>query len=115
MLGSTTSFEVRALNKVTFGARDEDVMQVQQMGWTAWVEDQLNPPAGDEPAISQFLSGQTMRISYLGQPMTDTIPGWPTIDQLRPLNYLNAGVANLWGLARNVEISVAANELTRIQ
>ncbi len=115
MLPSTPSFELNALNRVTFGARDLDVQRVRQMGWAAWVDEQLDPPAGDDPALAAFLQSQVMRIRYNGQPPTKDIPGWPSVDQLRPLNYLRTSVPVLWDMARNVEVSVAANELTRIQ
>ncbi|MBL8643367.1 MAG: DUF1800 domain-containing protein [Rhodospirillaceae bacterium] len=115
MLRSAPSFETLALNRVTFGARDADVAAVQKAGWTAWVDEQLNPPSGDDPALAAFMAGQTMRIMYNGQPPTQGIVGWPTINQLRPLNYMNADISALWDLARNVEYSVAANELSRVQ
>ena len=115
MVQSTPRFETVALNRVTFGARDTDVAYVQKIGWAAWVDEQLNPPVGDDAALAAHLKSQTMRIAYNGQPPTKGIVGWPTINQLRPLNYLTADISDMWSLARNVEYSVAANELTRVQ
>jgi uncharacterized protein (DUF1800 family) len=108
-------FERTALNRVTFGARDADVAYVQKIGWNAWVAEQLSPPFGDEPDLAQFLARQTMPIQYNGQPKTDRVPGWPDVNQRRPLNYLTMDVPALWQYPLNVEVSVAANELTRIQ
>jgi uncharacterized protein (DUF1800 family) len=56
-----------------------------------------------------------MHIAYRGQPPTKEIPGWPDVNEFRPLRTLTAGVAPLWDLARRVEVSVAANELERIE
>jgi uncharacterized protein (DUF1800 family) len=115
MLPSAPSFETLALNRVTFGARDTDAAYVRKVGWGAWVDEQLSPPAGDDPVLAAHMRTQTMRIMYNGQPPTQGIVGWPTINQLRPLNYMSADIADMWSLARNVEFSVAANELERVQ
>ena len=45
MLPENPSFERTALNRVTFGARDVEVANTKTIGWEAYVEDQLNPPA----------------------------------------------------------------------
>ncbi len=115
MLQTIPSPETLALNRVTFGARDTDVAVVRSIGWKAWVDEQLSPPVGDDPSLASHLRMQTMRIAYNGQPPTKGIVGWPTINQLRPLNYMSADIATMWDLARNVEFSVAANELSRVQ
>ena len=112
MLPAKPSAETVALNRVTFGARDTDVERVRQMGWAAWVAEQLAPPPGDDPDLAAHLADQRMRIVYNGQPKTDEIPGWPDVNELRPLNYMNASVKSLWQMAQQVEVSVAANELT---
>jgi len=115
MTPSAPGFERRALNRVTFGARGEDVARAGQIGWAAWVDEQLSPPAGDDPALAARLQAQTMRIKYVGQARTDDMPGWPELDQVRPLRYLTADVPTLWEMTRNVQYSVAANELVRIR
>ncbi len=115
MLQAAPGFETLALNRVTFGARESDVARVRAIGWPAWVDGQLAPPAGDDPDLAQHLSTQRMRIRYVGQPPTKNITGWPDVDRLRPLDYLRSSVGQLWDLVRRVEDSVAANELVRIQ
>jgi uncharacterized protein (DUF1800 family) len=114
-LPPTAGFERTALNRVTFGARDVDVALVKQIGWKQWVAEQLVPPFGDEPSLAQYIAEQTMPIQYNGQPKTDRVPGWPDVNQRRPLNYLKMDVPQLWQYPANVEYSVAANELSRIQ
>src|SRR5258708_3592841 len=86
-----------ALNRVTFGARDGDVLDVQRMGWSAWVEDQLHPPLGDDPTLAQYLSGQTLHIEY--DAYDGPTYGWKATKEDRPLMYLGASGADLWNLA----------------
>ena len=62
MLAPEPTFERIALNRVTFGARDVDEAYVQSIGWDAYVEEQLNPPSGDDDALAAHLAAQTMHI-----------------------------------------------------
>lgn len=75
-----------ALNRVTFGARDTDIAKVQALGWTAWVEEQLSPPIGDDPGVKQIVADATLRITY-GE-RNDSQGTWPAVDEDRPLNTL---------------------------
>ena len=110
------AFERIALNRVTFGANERDLRFVREKGWDAWIDDQLAPPEGDDAELAAMLAQQTMHIKYNGQPHTVDIVGWPDVDQFRPLKYLDRTiVSTLWDMARKVEFSVAANELTRVQ
>jgi len=115
MLPSKPSFERLALNRVTFGAREADMKAVRENGWANWVDDQLNPPAGDEPAIVARLAPQRMRIAYAVQLPAGNSPGWPAIDERRRLNYLNAELPLIWDMVSKTEISIAPNERARIQ
>ncbi len=115
ILPDKASFEHTALNRITFGARQEDVQLVQGMGWRAWAEDQLSPPTGDEAEVANHLSKRTMRIMYAYQGPAGDSPGWPGIDERRPLNYLNADVQSLWEMVSKTEITIAPNERKRIQ
>ena len=45
------SWERKALNRTTFGCRSVDEAYVQQIGWDAWVEEQLNVPEGDDDEL----------------------------------------------------------------
>ncbi|TAL02665.1 MAG: DUF1800 domain-containing protein [Rhodospirillaceae bacterium] len=94
MLPTAPSFERLALNRVTFGARSVDEAYVQQIGWSAWVESQLAPPPGDDPDLASFLNTQTMHIKYAAA----TDGSWPTVDEMRPLDYINASTSTLWNL-----------------
>jgi uncharacterized protein (DUF1800 family) len=113
-MSSEQTFATRALNRITFGATPDDIAKVVAGGWPAWVNDQLNPQVGDDPVLARRLAEQMMPIRYVGQARTETTEGWPEVNEIRPLRYLNASVATLWGIARRVQVSVAANELVRI-
>ena len=115
MLPGKPAFEHLALNRITFGAREQDMAAVRENGWAAWVEEQLNPPKGDEEAIAGQLAPQRMRIAYAVQLPAGNSPGWPAIDERRRLNYLGADIAAIWEMVGKTEITVAPNERARIQ
>lgn len=115
MLPVQPSFERLALNRITFGAREADIEKVRSDGWAAWVHDQLNPPPGDEPAITEHLAPQTMRIKYAVQLAAGNSPGWPAVDERRKLNYLHAELPFIWDMVSKTEITIAPNERARIQ
>jgi uncharacterized protein (DUF1800 family) len=87
MPSASPSPERIALNRVSFGARDFDVAKVQSMGWAAWVEEQLNPPIGDDPLTAQIISEARLRISYAAR--DDRQGTWPAVDEDRPLETLS--------------------------
>lgn len=87
-----------ALNRTTFGARDTDVAALERMGWDAWVDDQLSPPAGDDPQLAQFIDSQRLHYNY--PEMTFGRKSWPALEEDRPLNYLKASVEQLYQLAK---------------
>ena len=95
MLPDSPSFERIALNRTTFGARSADVTYVQQTGWAAWVDDQLNPPAGDDAALAQYLAAQILHIEY---PAYTNAAGttFPAVKEDRPLQYLQMSGAQMW-------------------
>src|SRR5438105_2140753 len=111
MLPTKPSPERIALNRVTFGARDVDIQLVQQMGWTAWVEDQLNPPAGDDPDLARYLSTQTMPIQYGAYSAMGV--SWPAVDEMRPLEYMNMSGADLWAKMQTPLMLYNGYEFTR--
>ena len=115
MLPTTVNPIRTALNRVTFGARDTDVAITQSTGWTFWVEDQLNPSNGDDPALATHLARQTMRISYNAPAENDTRGLWQATDEMRPLNYLNFNTPALWNVTRNAGTTFSGSERTRIR
>lgn len=108
MLPIEPTFARRALNRVTFGARDTDVAYVDTVGWPAWVAEQVAAAPGDDP----ILAAQRLRIRYEA-PASDSRGTWKATDEERPLNYLNATSEPLWNLARDVGQSVSPVEAAR--
>lgn len=108
-----------ALNRVTFGARDTDVANVQAMGWPAWVADQLAPSVGDDPALDAHIKAQRLRIQYPaatpGVNGMNAQANWPAVDELRPLNYIGADIPTLWSVARYAGVTVPFQERQRIR
>ncbi len=104
-----------ALNRVTFGARDTDVALAQASGWTAWLEDQLAPPAGDDSSVTSHLNTQIMHIEYAASNPAQTNGTWAAVNEDRGLNYLNAATPILWNVASKAGVTVAFNERTRIR
>jgi uncharacterized protein (DUF1800 family) len=105
-----------ALNRVTFGARDTDVAYATSIGWSAWLDEQLSPPAGDDSDLAAHIAGQTMRIQYAAaNPVTQPGGLWPAINEDRPLNYLNYPVASLYYIATHAGRETSFTERTRIR
>ncbi len=94
MLPDKPSWEQIALNRVTFGARDRDIEEVKRIGWRAWVEDQLAPPVGDDPALDAYLRSRKLRIQYDAY-KSETL-NWPAVDEMRPLKYPWMPAVQLW-------------------
>ena len=114
MLPETPSPERIAINRVTFGARDSDIAKAQSLGWTGWVEDQLNPPVGDDPLTAQLLKDATLRITY-GE-RNDSQGTWPAVDEDRPLNTLSMTGEELFKIYGDVNRTrtLPTNEINRI-
>jgi uncharacterized protein (DUF1800 family) len=112
MLPATPDTFRVALNRVTFGARDTDVQAVRSSGWSSWVNTQLAPPAGDDPALATYISSQTMPIKYAAGTGSGK---WAAVDTNRPLNYLNASIETLWNMAINNGTLYSPYELLRVK
>ena len=113
MLPDKPSPERIALNRVTFGARDTDVAKVQSMGWAAWVEEQLNPPQGDDPVTAQMIADARLRITY-GE-RNDSQGVWPAVDEDRPLLTIGMTSEELYGIFDDVNRQriLPTNEINR--
>ena len=112
------SWERKALNRTTFGCREVDEQYVQQVGWETWVEDQLNPPEGDDPELATFMAQQVLHIEYNSsadeEEDNERIEGWEAVDELRPLNYLNMPEQELYEVLINAGNTVAWDEVWRV-
>ena len=103
-----------ALNRVTFGARDSDVAKVSAIGWEAWVDEQLNPPNGDDSLTARALKDATLRITY-GE-RNDSQGTWPAVDEDRPLDTLAMTADELNNIYNDVNRTrtLPQNEINRI-
>lgn len=52
-----------ALNRATFGATVEELARVEQLGWAAWVEEQLQP-GKEDPDADRRIASHRMHIEY---------------------------------------------------
>lgn len=112
MLSSNPSFERLALNRATFGARVADESYVQQIGWEAWVSEQLSPPNGDDPELANYFSSATMNIKYGAK--DNAFGGWDAVNEDRPLTALTASPLSLWDIYQQRNKTLPGKEVTRI-
>ncbi len=103
------------MNRVTFGARDLDVANVTANGWTAWVEDQLRPPAGDDPDLDRYLKSFTVHIQYDSFDDNLTNYHWKGVNEDRPLSYLTASLEKIWKTTRQIPWTVSFEEAGRME
>ena len=83
------------LNRLAFGAGPEELARFRQLGAGRWLDQQLAPGPDDEPELVQRLAGLRLRIKY------DAGDGFAAVDELRPLQYLDRDIADLWPLTDN--------------
>src|SRR5690349_17608478 len=112
MLPDRPSPERIALNRTTFGARTVDVQTVQRLGGiNAWLDDQLNPPAGDDDALAQYLKQQTLNIQYDAYDAMGF--KWPAVSEKRPLQWLDKSGERIWTAGANELWKMAGPEQLR--
>jgi len=112
MLPTTPSFERLALNRATFGARSVDEAYAQNIGWETWVNEQLSPPPGDDPAVAGLIANATLKIKYSAKSTADG--GWGAVDEERPLTALNASPLALWDIYEQRNKTLPNKEVYRI-
>ena len=105
----------KALNRLTFGARDVDAVEVSAKGLSSWLDEQCAAPPGDDPDLAQHLSQQTMPIEYAAPAVNDTRGTWSAIKEDRPLYYLTADTASLWQVGVEAGSTYSTTERTRIR
>lgn len=112
MLPTTPSYERLALNRATFGARSVDEAYVQQIGWDAWVDEQLSPPPGDDPEVAGLIANATLKIKYPAK--TNAFGGWGAVNENRPLTALTASPQALWDIYKQRNKTLPNKEVYRI-
>jgi len=114
-LSSTPDPIRRALNRITFGARQSDITTATGQGLAAWLSAQFDAPAGDDPELASFLAQQVFRINYAAPAVNDTQGTWSATDEMRPLLYLGADTSMLWEVGVEAGRTYATQERTRIR
>jgi uncharacterized protein (DUF1800 family) len=104
--GSGPSSDKFALNRITYGATPEIVEEVKRNGLHSYVNQQLNPDFQDSEVLARKLSSITLQIKY---PEKD---GFPAVDEMRPLKWLNSSMEELWKL-NNKQLSFSYQEKVR--
>jgi uncharacterized protein (DUF1800 family) len=91
------SFAAHVLDRLGFAARSGDAEVLAALGYRSWLDRQLAPPPGDDPAMVKRLASSGLRIKYnAGDPAKKQ--DWPAVDELRPFNTLSQPIEQLWPL-----------------
>ncbi len=88
----TAAWMISALGRAGFGARPQDVAEVGERGFPAWVETQLAPRADDDPEVTRRLEHLTLRIKY------GAGAKWSAVDEMRPVTLLDKPIEAVWPL-----------------
>lgn len=80
-------------SRLGYGPRADTYGELIKQGVGGWLDEQLAPPAQDDPALKQRLDAFRLRIKY------DASPGkWDAVDEMRPLSWINKPIDDLWKL-----------------
>jgi uncharacterized protein (DUF1800 family) len=85
-------FAPMVLARLGHGARPGEVAALRAQGYGAWLDEQLAPPPGDDPAVAAKLARTVFRIKYA----EGKDKAWPAVDELRPLGTLNQPIEAVW-------------------
>jgi len=88
------------LGRLGTGVAPSEIAAFNSVGYTAWLDRQLNPPAGDDPATAARLASAVLHIKYAAGD-TDKQQQWPAVDETRPLKTLAQPIDQLWPVLDN--------------
>lgn len=91
-MGNALKADVRVLSRLGFGADEESRAALARDGLAGWVERQLYADFGDDPLCQAKLQQFNLRIKY------PEGKDWLAVDEMRPLQWLDAPVDKLWAL-----------------
>src|SRR5262249_26783899 len=78
-------------NRLGYGPRPETYAALLKQDASAWLDEQLAAPAGDDAGVKARLANCKLHIKY------DAAPGkWATLDEMRSLATLDKPIENLW-------------------
>lgn len=75
-----------AMYRLGYGPRAEESGEILSRGLNSWLDEQLRPPAGDDPAMAERLAKAKLHIKY------------DAVDEMRPLSSLSKPIEALWPL-----------------
>jgi uncharacterized protein (DUF1800 family) len=97
-----------ALSRMSYGPLAAEVARAKQLGLAAYIEEQLAPPAGDDPLTQAMLAQFRFPISYAAG------TNWPAVNESRPLGLIGQPLAPLWQLGLDYRAQkIAWQELYR--
>lgn len=79
------------LGRLTFGSTPQAIGEFETLGLKSWLERQLHPDS--DPYLDRRLRQLRLRIKYAEN------KDWPAVDEMRPLQWLDAPMEKLWPLA----------------
>ncbi|HEV2677981.1 MAG TPA: DUF1800 domain-containing protein [Aliidongia sp.] len=85
-------FAPMVLARLGHGARAGEIDRFRAAGYSTWLDEQLAPPPGDDPAVAAKLARLTFRIKY----NEGKDKAWPAVDELRPLGTLGQPIEAVW-------------------
>jgi len=85
-------FAPMVLARLGHGARPGEIEAFRTAGYRTWLDEQLAPPPGDDPAVAAKLVRLTFRIKYA----EGKDKAYPAVDELRPLGSLGAPIEAVW-------------------
>jgi len=83
---------ISALGRASFGARPDDVADVMQRGFPAWVDTQLAPRESEDQTVHERLLRLRLRIRYAAT------PNWQAVDEMRAITLLDKPIEEAWPL-----------------
>jgi uncharacterized protein (DUF1800 family) len=88
------------LSRLGTGIGPGEAAAFNHIGYPTWLEQQLNPPKGDDPATAGRLANAILHIKYgAGDPTKQQL--WAAVDENRPLKTLDQPIDQLWPLLDN--------------
>jgi uncharacterized protein (DUF1800 family) len=88
------AFGAFVLARLGFGAGPGEAEALARHGYANWLDAQLAPPAGDDPAVSARLAKATLKIKYAAKD-----GAWAAVEEDRPLRLLDQPIEAIWPLA----------------
>lgn len=81
--------DLYALSRLAFGPDEASAEDLARLGLRGWVEEQLRPEESRDGACARRIANFQLRIRY------GESKDWPAVDELRPLQWLDAPIEKL--------------------